>query len=76
MRQLKHSPVPWLRLFRRLSNRTTARMINTTKRTAARDAATITIVEELSLPSLLPPNPGAEEVKVESVDRDKVVNSS
>ena len=76
MRQLRHSPVPWSRLFRRLSNRTIARTINTTKRTAARDAATIIIVEELSLSSLLPPTPGAEEVKVESIDRDKVVNGS
>ena len=37
---------------------------------AARDAVTITIVEELSLSPFFPPTPGAEEVMVESVNRD------
>ena len=66
----RHSPFPRPRRFRRLSNRTTARTINTTKRTAVRDAATITIVEESSLSPLLPSTPGAVDVTVESVHTD------
>ena len=74
MRKPRRSPFPWPRRFRRLSKRTTARTINATKRTAARDAATITIVEEPSLSSLLLSIPGAEEVTVESVKRGKENN--
>lgn len=72
MRKLRHSPFPWLLRFRRLSNRTTTRTINTTKRTAASEVAIITIVEEFALVSLSPSVPSTpEEVAVESVNRDK-----
>jgi len=74
MRKLRHSPFPWPRRFRRLSNRTTARTINATRRMAASDAATITIVEEPSLSSLLLSLTGAEEVTVESANRDKEIS--
>jgi len=75
MRKLRHSPFPWPRRFRRLSNRTTARTINAAKRMAASDAATITIVEEPSLSSLLLSLAGAEEVTVESANRDKEISN-
>lgn len=74
MRRLRHSPFPWPRRFRRLSNRTTARTINATKRMAPRDAAIISVVEKPSLSSLLPSTPGDEEVTVYSVNRDKENN--
>ena len=67
---LRRSPFPWPRRLRRLSNKTTARMIKTTNKTPARDAATITKVEELSLSPLCASSSGAEEVKVETVNRE------
>ena len=74
MRKLGHSPFPWLRRFRRLSSRTTARTINATKRMAASGAATVTMVEEPSLSSLRFSLPGAEEVTVKSANRDKEIS--
>ena len=76
MRKLGHLPFPWPRRFRRRSNRTTTRTINTTKRTAASEVATITVVEEFALVSLSPLLPSTtEEVAVESVNRDKEISS-
>ena len=76
MRKLRRSPFPWPRRFRRLSNRTTTRTINTTKRTGASEAAPITIVEDLSLLPMSPLfPPTSEEVAVASVNRDKEISS-
>ena len=76
MHKLRHSPFPWPRRFRRLSNRTTTRTINTTKRTAASEATTITIVEEFALVSLSPLLPSTlEEVSEEPVNGDNQISS-
>ena len=75
MRKRRHLPFPWPRRFRRLSNRITTRTINTTKRTAASEAAAITVVEDLSLLPLSPLLPlKSEEVTVTSVNRDKEIS--
>lgn len=76
MRKLRRSPFPWPGRFRRLSNRTTTRTINTTKRTAASDATTITMVDELTLVLLSPSLLSApEEIAVESVNKDRKISS-